>query len=290
MGKTLPSTGAPTDNTGPFAAGLLNVDADGRLNFDLYCVECGHNLRGLLPTGKCGECGSLVELSMGSGPLAAAPVAWINHVRWGVAAMTLLLPWLWLPLVWPVAWLACWHMTQPDPTPGPRGEWMAVTLRILLVLVPVAVGLWLGLALIESWAWDVETHADACAGVAAVFLASALLAGVRLSARVEAKRIRRLLWLVGCFWALGLPTMALVVATGTTVASDPMLVLAGLLAMLALASTVVLFPLAFALLWREFDVAGAIAHGSGARVRVWAAWTPAATLPADASPGRPAEA
>lgn len=296
MESTRPPAALPTNDLPSNATRPMNLDRAGRMDFDLSCVQCGHNLRGLLPTGICGECGSLVELSMGSGPLAATSLGWIARVRWGIAAMTLLLPWLWLPLVWPVVWLACWHMTEADPSPGRRGEWVAVITRIVLVLLPVPICIWLGVALLEAWPLTMATHVPACLAVVAAFLLCALLAAERLSARVGARGIRRMVRLVGACWLFGPPAVALLgLGLGTLggFGDGTLAIIVGLLGVFALAATLVLFPLALIGLWREFETAEVLAHSSPSRVKTWTAWAtplPAATPPADAAAGPPAGA
>lgn len=123
-------------------------DASGRLDSDVKCVSCGHNLRGLLPTGVCGECGQPVEWALRS-PLARARAA---RLRSAAAWMILITPWLWMPLSWPVAYVAYWRLASPDfSTDGPgsrvigfvRYGLFALTLVICAVLLlargPVAV-------------------------------------------------------------------------------------------------------------------------------------------------------
>jgi hypothetical protein len=267
----------------------MSLDGAGRFDSDLSCVQCGHNLRGLLPTGECGECGSPVELSMGGGPLAAISLVWTGRARWGIGTMTLLLPWLWLPLVWPAAWVACWCMTEADPAPGRRGEWIAVTMRIFLILLPVPICIWLGVALIESWPWELSTHGPACLVVTAAFLLCALLAAMRLSTRVGAKDARRMLWIVFWCWVFGPPAAMLLglgrFGAGSYVTETQVI---GVLGLLALLSTPVLFPIALIRLWREFEAAEVLAHGGRSRINVWAGWPtspPGATPPADAAAG-----
>ena len=66
------------------------------LDFDLQCVQCEYNLRGLLPDGCCPECGELIAKSMNDRTLFFAPGHYLASLRSGL---------LWLILGY-VLWIA----------------------------------------------------------------------------------------------------------------------------------------------------------------------------------------
>jgi hypothetical protein len=96
-------------------AARVACDAEGRIDADLFCATCGHNLRGLEPSGVCTECGSLVEWSLGDGTLRFADPQWVRKLRTGVTWVMLTLPWLWLPLAWPLFFWGFWRLTTRAP-------------------------------------------------------------------------------------------------------------------------------------------------------------------------------
>lgn len=101
--------------TRPFFPVRVRFDRDGRLDADLACVLCGHNLRGLRADGRCGECGDPVSNSLLGAALYVADVQWLERVRFGVASLAVIWVWFWLPIVW---WLiyaqAVWCITTQD--------------------------------------------------------------------------------------------------------------------------------------------------------------------------------
>ncbi len=60
---------------------LHRLDADGRIDIDLSCVQCEYNLRGQLPEGSCPECGLAVAESMRSDRLSQADPRWLSSLR-----------------------------------------------------------------------------------------------------------------------------------------------------------------------------------------------------------------
>ena len=60
------------------------LDADGRLAVDHPCACCGYNLRGLVPSGACPECGLAVEDSLRRDTLRFADRRWLRTVRLGL--------------------------------------------------------------------------------------------------------------------------------------------------------------------------------------------------------------
>lgn len=115
--------------------------ADGRLDTDVYCVGCGYNLRGQLPTGVCGECAARVEWSLRGSALYFADPNWVARLRSGVAWLTLVLPWLWVPLSWPVFLIAFWRVTARAPDQrGDVNRLVPLGLRtLMLALLPIAI-------------------------------------------------------------------------------------------------------------------------------------------------------
>ena len=90
-------------------------DADGRLDGDLACVNCGHNLRGLRSVDPCTECGTPIQLSFCGSALNASDPTWVRHQRLGVATISLTMIWLWLPPAWLVLGYGVWRLTTPKP-------------------------------------------------------------------------------------------------------------------------------------------------------------------------------
>jgi len=65
------------------------VSVDGRIAEDKLCVDCGYNLRGLKPDGRCPECGVEVAASLVGHELHAASLPWLRTVRRGFGQMKL---------------------------------------------------------------------------------------------------------------------------------------------------------------------------------------------------------
>jgi len=64
-------------------------DADGRLAGDMACVQCGYNLRGLEPQGRCPECGSPVGESLRQDLLRFAGAEALRRVGRGAAMIVI---------------------------------------------------------------------------------------------------------------------------------------------------------------------------------------------------------
>lgn len=52
---------------------------------DIACIFCGYNLRGLLPTGRCPECGSNITDSIRGDLLKFADPTWLDKLRFGTS-------------------------------------------------------------------------------------------------------------------------------------------------------------------------------------------------------------
>lgn len=83
---------------------------------DVLCVQCGYNLRGLVPTGRCPECGTAIAESFCGTLLRFANPKWLNRLRWGARllfwvnlAMVVESPMSWLATIGG-AWTAVWYV------------------------------------------------------------------------------------------------------------------------------------------------------------------------------------
>ena len=71
----------------------IRLDAASRIDVDLHCLKCGYNLRGLLPSGLCPECGTPVGRSEHGDLLRFCSPDWVEAVasgfNWIVASIVL---------------------------------------------------------------------------------------------------------------------------------------------------------------------------------------------------------
>lgn len=264
-----------------FVVPRVSLDPTGRLACDLLCVRCAHNLRGLLPTGACGECGLPVEYSLAGTPLGAADPQWLARQRWGMATFTLALPWLWLPLAWPVMWLACWCLTAPDPSGRERGEGLVVVARMVLVVLVAVVGVMIVILIDLPLAGVGMLTLPLAICVVGVFLATATLAVRRLALRRISPRPVSITGLLTLAWVAGTGLLAFgtLAELGLPLSAGPAADarVAGLAVLLVIP---ILLPIATIRLWRELETAEALA-ADRERLRGWAlrvaAAPPAAT-------------
>ncbi len=63
----------------------VSSDADVAIDIDVTCIHCGYNLRGLLPSGRCPECGSNIIDSVRGDLLKFADPAWLDKLRFGTS-------------------------------------------------------------------------------------------------------------------------------------------------------------------------------------------------------------
>lgn len=111
----------------------------GRIPVDLICVQCGHNLRGLLPDGRCGECGAPVLWSRAGGTAGAGDLRWLSRLRSAAETLAWTLPWAWLPLTWPLLAWALWRLGTPAPHAAHTALFPNLP-RLLALLVIPAIG------------------------------------------------------------------------------------------------------------------------------------------------------
>lgn len=232
----------------------LYLDPHERLAFDVGCAFCGHNLRGLPPAGRCGECGQLVDISLCGSQLVGADPRWLKRVTMGVGLLASCLPWLWCPLVYPLVLVGGWLATATNPDNRAEAATRRALLRISLLWlltgpplmafndllffwsVPPAVPIFfVAGVLIAGWIAAVTCYLSRPVGN------SALARGATVAALVfgasPALAIGMLLWLEYVSYAYDLVTMLL-----------------GLVSLLTGLGGVVLLGLALLGLWRELDV------------------------------------
>ncbi len=66
------------------AAPPIKLDAAGRIDEDVSCRKCGYNLRGLLPDGRCPECGAAVGRSLHGDLLRFSDPDWVQKLASGM--------------------------------------------------------------------------------------------------------------------------------------------------------------------------------------------------------------
>jgi hypothetical protein len=268
----------------------INFDAAGRLDVDLLCAGCGHNLRGLLPTGACGECGRPVKWTLAGSNIGAADPAWLARVHLGAAMVACLLPWLWVPIVSPFFAWGLWQLTAADP--GERGVGqtaMHVGFRPFLIwglsaLLPVA------------WLNDAELPPFSLVNlgylVAGAYGLALLLAGSgirRIGKRTRARGVATVAGLVAVAGLIGflswglLIALQLLVSYGQIDAAPEDLVGTALVA--GGVSYLAILPLMILLVvvWRILQGAEVEAHGLRHELKAWQGPTPGATWRAQAA-------
>ncbi len=125
----------------PVVASPVQVlDGQGAVAGDVNCVRCGYNVRGLLGSGRCPECGAAVSVSLRGALLRFSDPAWIGKlylgvrlIFWGIiisivsTVAGIFLAWLrgvgaieWYLLAglfsYGVVAMGAWMLTQPDPS------------------------------------------------------------------------------------------------------------------------------------------------------------------------------
>jgi hypothetical protein len=255
----------------------MELDGLGRLARDATCVRCGHNLRGLPPDGLCCECGQPVDISLSGSPLAGAEPQWLERVCAGTGLLTLLLPWLWLPLAWPVVLVAGWLAAAPNPADLPREARRSLALRSLLMIILVVPPL-------AAWIRDGPPATWLRADILALL---ALVAGLlliwtvvltrRLSRHVGQKGLRRAVQFLSVCWfcAIGLLVCTAALMTqGSASTIDDIIFPFVIVGIAAVLGGLIALPIILIRLWRELDVAATLARSRRDRRRAHAPATP----------------
>ncbi|MFN0137316.1 MAG: hypothetical protein ACKVS9_14530 [Phycisphaerae bacterium] len=120
----------------PESRRIAMFDQSNHLAVDVFCSECGQNLRGLPRSGKCPECGTPTIWSLRGGAAGAGRDAtWLRTVHHGTSLLTWAIIWAWMPPVWIIVWLACWNLTPPRRI-GSEVGWPANLCRLLFAVFP----------------------------------------------------------------------------------------------------------------------------------------------------------
>jgi hypothetical protein len=256
------------------------LDADGRITTEDPCLACGYCLRGVRPSDRCPECGAPVAWSLPMPGQAHALAPQLARLERGAAWLTVLLPWAWLPLTWPLTTIAIWLLTEPGMRRHAAWWIRAKTLAIVLVATGA---IFVGEA--GEPLWTALSPAPLIGVAFGAGLALAIFGGLacRHAALVcERKRLARMgmiPWIVG----LGMATLSgLIIGLATVSQSDvPPGMVATLIAFIMLAA-LPLATIAAALVWNAVWRAGVIA-GAG---RVVFSPAPARTLRDEPEGGR----
>ncbi|MBN1512007.1 MAG: hypothetical protein JXB13_08330 [Phycisphaerae bacterium] len=146
--------------------------AESEISRDTPCVTCGYNLRGLPPDGRCPECDTPIDWSLGRYRLCLADTNWldslgrgVHFIIWGIVAAIIAVPatitcalvdvWiLWIvPVGTGIVWAVLttrgtWLLTTPEPTsPIPEERhslrWV-IRVCMMLSLAGIVLGVLLG--------------------------------------------------------------------------------------------------------------------------------------------------
>jgi len=253
-------------------------DANGRFSSDVLCVCCGHNLRGLLPSAACTECGTPIVWTFRGSHLYANDPGWVNRVRSGVACMALTLPWLWFPAAWLVFGLGLWRLSSPRPAPrGVREVGLLAGLRVTLI---GATTLLLAYLVYEAWDPNVSLYISLRFGLPVEWIWCALsiswavmqLAATVLIYRVAGRSDTGLLRT--CKWGLyeNAVAIALLGSWGVNITTnlqlEPLEILGGL-GGIAVFLALINFWATLFVAWRVLDRAEIQARRSREEVKAW---------------------
>lgn len=67
------------------ASQSVPLGQDGRVAIDIPCIQCGYNLRAMMPENRCPECGNPVQRSLRSDQLRMANARWLGTIAQGTA-------------------------------------------------------------------------------------------------------------------------------------------------------------------------------------------------------------
>jgi len=236
----------------------------------VLCASCGHNLRGLDPAAVCTECGSPVKWSLGDGTLRFADPQWVSAVRSGLGWVVMTLPWVWLPLTWPLFLWGLYRLTArapQDPEERPPFWLLAVRAGTPVILVATLVSVTI-VEIVRPWsnpqfAWYVSF----LAWVAIAVLVS--IAVRRLGRRADSRRLRRLS--SAAFLLNGIALALLVPAAANALLELDVLLLIAAAVLGGLAATAGVVALAIVLLiaWGELESAEVHARAVRQELRPW---------------------
>lgn len=251
-------------------AARVACDEDGRIATDLLCAACGHNLRSLKPGGVCTECGSPVKWSLGDGTLRFADPRWVSAVRSGLGWVVLMLPWLWLPLTWPLFFWGLWRLTArapQDPQEWPPFWLLAVRMGPPVVLVAALASVTIVEA-VRPWCNpQFARSATVLAWVAVAVLVS--VAVDRLGRRSDSRRLRRLSSASVLLNGIAFALLVLGAANALLELDFLLLIAAALLGGLAAVAGVISLAIVLLAAWGELESAEVHARAVRQELRPW---------------------
>lgn len=147
----------------------IAFDERGYIAADVICIGCGYNLRGLLPDGRCPECGAPVSISF-RGDVSWADPRWLRGVQRGLWLLIACIA-LWYVFDWAATrqilhyresgkfgeeaavWFVCMPVLAQTPTLKltTQAMWLALVPQVLAVLAMLWVtSVPVGLALADA--------------------------------------------------------------------------------------------------------------------------------------------
>jgi len=244
------------------------LESAGRLSFDLHCVACGHNLRGLERDGRCGECGSPVPWSLQGSYLGTADPDWVERLRAGAAGLSMAVWWIWLPLSWPVLFLSYWRLTAPDPADRGRSKpTRAMSRGLYLVAFAAALVLQMQTPLVLALGPEL-TWLLTCVGLLLITQAAGFWALRRIASRAESLRSRRRITRGAGIMLAALLLQGGAATLGALNISDIAAAFAALLGLALFLMSLIGFLLALGSTWRELEAAAVQARGWRDELRI----------------------
>lgn len=265
----------------------IRYDSDGRLDTDVRCVMCGHNLRSRRVTEECTECGHPVTWTFCGNPLNVADPQWIRSLRIGTAVVCLVPIWLWHPVGWLVLGYGAWRLTALEP--GQHGRLERLFLHAFRVVFAWGLSVAVAVILIS---FDLDRgfiiplspgalgDGNLLAVGVAVYLIVSVVLCLRLLTLARRGRTPRLLFLVMLVLAFLLVAGGMLALWQTQVnlpRYQRSYEFAPVVAAIAIMFIIPVFSIALLVAWRLLHVADIQSRALRAELKVWQRPTPGAS-------------